>query len=367
MSTIVVTGAAGFIGSALCRYLRANNIARVVGIDKMTYASSREALDVLKDDKDFLLIEADICDGAKLVGIFAAEQPDGIMHLAAETHVDRSIDRPGDFLQANIVGTFALLEVARHYWASLPEDQKNAFRFLHVSTDEVYGSLGHDGSFTEETAYAPNSPYAASKAAADHLARAWHKTFGLPVVISNCSNNYGPYQFPEKLIPLMITKALAGEKLPIYGKGLNVRDWLFVEDHAEALYQIFSRGRLGEKYNVGGDAEYRNIDLVHELCSLLDEMLPQSPHRPHKNLITFVADRPGHDERYAMDFSKLNKELGWKPRMTLPEGLRKTVAWYLANRGWCEDIQLRKYSGERLGQIRGGGPLSGAITDPDKA
>jgi len=351
MSTIIVTGAAGFIGSAVCRYLRGRKIARVIGVDKMTYAASREALDDLKNDPDFRLVEADVCDGMAMMNILTAEQPDGIMHLAAETHVDRSIDRPGDFLQANIIGTFSLLEMTRHHLATLPEEKRDAFRFLHVSTDEVYGTLGETGSFTEETPYAPNSPYAASKAASDHLARAWCKTFGVPVVISNCSNNYGPYQFPEKLIPLCVTKALNGEKLPIYGKGLNVRDWLFVEDHAEALYLIFRQGRIGEKYNVGGAAEWRNIDLVHEFCKILDELLPDSPHRPHKNLITFVADRPGHDERYAMDFSKLTKELGWTPRMTLPEGLRKTVAWYLANNAWCETIRQRRYSGERLGQI----------------
>jgi dTDP-glucose 4,6-dehydratase len=355
MQTIIVTGAAGFIGSAVCRYLRGKNLARVIGIDKMTYAASREALDSLKNDPDFRLIEADICNGAAMLEIMASTRPSGIMHLAAETHVDRSIDSPGAFLQANIVGTFALLEMTRCYLAALAEDEREPFRFLHVSTDEVYGSLGESGAFTEDMPYAPNSPYAASKASADHLVRAWHKTFKLPIIISNCSNNYGPFQFPEKLIPLSITKALKGERLPIYGKGLNVRDWLFVEDHAEALYLILSKGRSGEKYNVGGNAEWRNIDLVQELCSLLDEALPQSPHRPHKNLIAFVNDRPGHDERYAMDFTKLKSELGWSPRTTLHDGLRKTVAWYLANHAWCDDIRRRTYSGERLGQLRAAG------------
>jgi dTDP-glucose 4,6-dehydratase len=339
----------------VCRYLRANKLARVIGIDKMTYAASRESLDCLKHDTDFGLVETDICSSAMIFDILQNAQADGIMHLAAETHVDRSIDNPGTFLQANIVGTYSLLEMVRHYLPTLPEERRKAFRFLHVSTDEVYGSLGTTGQFTEETPYAPNSPYAATKASADHMVRAWHKTYGLPVVISNCSNNYGPFQFPEKLIPLSAMKALTGEKLPIYGKGLNVRDWLYVEDHAEALYLILTQGCIGEKYNVGGNAEARNIDLIHELCAILDEALPASPYRPHKNLITFVADRPGHDERYAMDFSKLKRELGWSPRTSLKDGLRKTVAWYLENRTWCESIHARKYAGERLGQIRTAG------------
>ena len=348
MQTIIVTGAAGFIGSAVCRYLRQQNLAHVVGIDKMSYAASRESLASLSDDPHFTLIEQDICQGAALVDIFAQHQPSGVMHLAAETHVDRSIDRPGDFIQANIVGTFALLEIVRHYVSTLDDQQRAAFRFLHVSTDEVYGSLGVEGQFTEEMAYAPNSPYAASKAAADHLARAWCKTYGLPIVISNCSNNYGPYQFPEKLIPLMIAKALQSQAMPVYGKGHNVRDWLYVEDHAEALYLILTRGRIGEKYNVGGNAEARNIDLIEQLCALLDQHMPATA--PHKKLITFVADRPGHDERYAMDFSKLKNELGWQPRTSLANGLRQTVDWYVHNRLWC-DIAQARYDGERLGKI----------------
>jgi dTDP-glucose 4,6-dehydratase len=295
--------------------------------------------------------EAFICDPIALGDLVENALPDGIVHLAAETHVDRSIDRPGDFIQSNMVGTFTLLEAARKLHA-----RRKDFRFLHVSTDEVYGSLGREGAFSETTPYAPNSPYAASKAGADHLARAWHQTFGLPVIISNCSNNYGPYQFPEKLIPLSIMKALNGEPIRVFGKGENVRDWLFVEDHAEALWTIFTAGRIGEKYHVGGAAERRNIDMLHDLCALLDELAPQSPQRPHKKLVTFVADRPGHDERYAMDFTKLNRELGWSPRTSLPDGLRRTARWYLDHQDWCDAIRSRKYAGERLGQLQGNAP-----------
>lgn len=351
MQTIIVTGAAGFIGSAVCRYLRANNLACVVGIDAMTYAASRESVGILANDPMFELIEADVANAALMAEIFENRQPDAVMHLAAETHVDRSIDKPSDFLRANIVGTYALLETARVYVQHTHPEKADIFRFLHVSTDEVYGSLGpDDAAFTEETAYAPNSPYAATKASADHLVRAWYKTYGLPIVISNCSNNYGPLQFPEKLIPLCVTKALHGEKLPIYGKGENVRDWLYVDDHAEALYLILTKGRLGEKYNVGGAAEMKNIDLVHMLCDMMDELAPSSVFRPHRNLITFVEDRPGHDERYAMDFSKLTRELGWQPRTKFEEGLRRTVQWYLNNQNWCNAIRARKYAGERLGR-----------------
>jgi len=351
MQTLIVTGAAGFIGSAVCRYLRRNNLARVIGVDAMTYAASRESVGILANDPNFTLVEADVADAAAMAALFMRVQPDGIMHLAAETHVDRSIDKPGDFLRANIVGTFSLLETTRVYLHALKPEAREAFRFLHVSTDEVYGSLSADEpAFTEETTYAPNSPYAASKAASDHLARAWYKTYGIPVVISNCSNNYGPLQFPEKLLPLCVTKALHGEALPIYGKGENIRDWLYVDDHARALYLILTRGRLGEKYNVGGAAEKRNIDIIHMLCDLLDELAPDSPHVPHRNLITFVADRPGHDERYAMDFSKLQNELGWTPQTTLEDGLRETVQWYLNNQIWCNSVCARKYAGQRLGQ-----------------
>ncbi len=348
MKTLIVTGAAGFIGSAVCRYLRRENLARVIGVDSMTYAASRESVGNLQGDPAFSLVEADVADAAAMMRLFREEKPKAVMHLAAETHVDRSIDSPSDFLRSNIVGTFSLLETTRLYLAQEP-GQREAFRFLQVSTDEVYGSLGPTGAFTEDMPYAPNSPYAATKASSDHLARAWHKTYGIPVVISNCSNNYGPLQFPEKLIPLCITKALRGEKLPIYGTGANVRDWLFVDDHARALYLILEKGRLGEKYNVGGASELTNIQVIHKLCDILDELLPHSLYKPHKNLITFVADRPGHDERYAMDFSKLKKELGWSPAVAFDQGLRDTVAWYLSNQNWCESIRARKYAGERLG------------------
>jgi dTDP-glucose 4,6-dehydratase len=278
-----------------------------------------------------------------------ALEPDGVLHLAAESHVDRSIDGPGEFIKTNIEGTYALLQEALDYWRSLPVDRAARFRFHHVSTDEVFGSLGPDGKFSEASRYQPNSPYAASKAASDHLVRAWHETYGLPTVMSNCSNNYGPYHFPEKLIPLAILKALHGEPIPVYGKGDNVRDWLYVEDHARALYAILNGGRPGASYNVGGDGERTNLEVVIAICELLDEMLPSSPHRPHASLITFVTDRPGHDRRYAMDWTKLREELGWHPRESFDSGLRKTVAWYLENRWWWEPIWSAKYRGDRLG------------------
>jgi len=349
MNIIIVTGAAGFIGSAVCRYLRGEKIAKVIGIDSMTYAATEESLDCLKDDPDFGLIKADIADAKKMTEIFASIKPDAIMNLAAETHVDRSIDNAGEFIRSNIIGTFSLLETTRAYLQEFAPDKKDSFRFLHVSTDEVYGSLGKEGIFKEGMPYKPNSPYAASKACSDHLVRAWYKTYNLPVVVSNCSNNYGIFQFPEKLIPLCINKALKGEKLPIYGTGKNVRDWLYVDDHAKALYLILTKGKLGEHYNVGGATEKENIEVINTLCDLLDEMLPDSPHIPHKNLITFVKDRPGHDERYAMDFEKLNKELGWSPDHNFEEGLRETTRWYLDNQDWCEKIHKRSYDGKRLG------------------
>ncbi|HEY5811009.1 MAG TPA: dTDP-glucose 4,6-dehydratase [Povalibacter sp.] len=345
---VLVTGGAGFIGSALVRYLLNEQNASVVNVDKLTYAGSG-ATDLMDHQASYRLEVADIADRERIGDLLRRHQPQAIMHLAAETHVDRSIDRPDDFIATNLVGTFALLEETRAYWKSLGEASRAQFRFLHVSTDEVFGSLGADGAFTEESRYQPNSPYAASKAGADMLVRAWHRTYGIPVVVTNCSNNYGPWQFPEKLIPLMILKALAGQPLPVYGSGENVRDWLHVEDHARALFTVLRAGQVGETYNIGGGAERRNIDVVGTLCDILDELLPDSSHRPHSRLIKFVADRPGHDHRYAIDDSKLRRELAWKPLETFESGLRNTVRWYLENREWWEKIRSNNYTGERLG------------------
>lgn len=351
MKTIIVTGAAGFIGSAVCRMLRRENIARVIGIDAMTYAASRESIGILLNDPMFQLVEADVANANKMAEVFLQAQPDAVMHLAAETHVDRSIDSPAEFLRANIVGTYSLLETTRIYLTAAGEGKRETFRFLNVSTDEVYGSLGpQDPAFTEETAYAPNSPYAATKACADHLVRAWTQTYGIPAVISNCSNNYGPLQFPEKLLPLAINKALAGEPIPIYGRGENIRDWLFVEDHAQALYQILEKGRIGEKYNVGGSCEKKNIETITLLCSILDELKPDPSGRSYKTLIQFVEDRPAHDERYAINHDKITRELGWHPQTSFEDGLRQTVRWYLDNQLWCNAIRARKYAGQRLGR-----------------
>jgi dTDP-glucose 4,6-dehydratase len=344
---ILVTGAAGFIGSAVYRWLLANTDAHVVILDKLTYAATLD-VDAARSDPRTAVEQVDICDRAEVARIFRQHGPHLVMHLAAESHVDRSIDGPGAFIETNIVGTYVMLEAARAYWLDLPTPMRETFRFHHISTDEVYGSLGSDGAFTEETAYAPNSPYAASKAASDHLVRAWHHTFGFPIVMSNCSNNYGPYQFPEKLIPLVILNAVDGKPLPVYGQGTNIRDWLHVDDHAAALVQILTRGRVGERYNVGGNAERTNISVVREICRILDELLPRSPHRPHEKLITFVTDRPGHDQRYAIDATKIRRELGWEPKETFETGLRKTVEWYLAHRPWVEATR-RRYRGERIG------------------
>ena len=346
---VVVTGGAGFIGSALIRYLVGETDIEVVNLDKLTYAADLASLDGVSRHPRYRFEQADICDSAKLDHVFARHRPDAVMHLAAESHVDRSIDGPAAFVRSNIVGTYTLLEAARRYWVGLDSRRRDAFRFHQVSTDEVYGALGPVGRFTEETPYQPNSPYSASKAAADHLARAWNRTYGLPVVISNCTNNYGPRQFPEKLIPLTILNAVAGERLPVYGTGENVRDWLHVEDHAEALHLILRHGRIGEKYNVSGDCERSNITVVRQICAVLDEMLPDSPHRPHERLIRFVVDRPGHDERYAMDATKLRRELGWTPRHAFEVGLRQTVRWYIENIDWANRIRAERYRGERLG------------------
>ncbi len=349
---ILVTGGAGFIGSALVRHLVKNVGAEVLNVDKLTYAGNLASLKEIEGASNYHFLKADICDLPKMSEAMNGFQPDRIMHLAAESHVDRSISGAGDFVQTNVMGTFSLLEAARHYWNDLSADRKETFRFLHVSTDEVYGSLGDQGLFEEITAYDPSSPYSASKAASDHLAIAWHRTYGLPVVVSNCSNNYGPYHFPEKLIPLIILNAMEGKPLPVYGQGVNIRDWLYVEDHARALDLIASRGRLGEKYNVGGRNERRNIDVVRRICLLMDELRPQA--KPHTDLITFVTDRPGHDARYAIDATKLETELGWKAQENFDSGIERTVRWYLENEWWWQPLRQGVYSGERLGVLNRG-------------
>ncbi|MBB3526134.1 MULTISPECIES: dTDP-glucose 4,6-dehydratase [Rhizobium] len=348
---ILVTGGAGFIGSALVRHLVNEIGAEVLNVDTLTYAGNLASLKSVEAAPNYQFLRADICDNVGMQEAFASFRPDIVMHLAAESHVDRSISGAADFIQTNIVGTFSLLDAARHYWDGLDARRKSAFRFLHVSTDEVYGSLGDEGLFEETTPYDPSSPYSASKAASDHLAIAWHRTYGLPVVVSNCSNNYGPFHFPEKLIPLMILNALEGKPLPIYGNGSNVRDWLYVEDHARALFTIASRGRPGEKYNVGGRNERRNIDVVHRICAILDGVY--SDKAPHAHLITNVTDRPGHDARYAIDASKLESELGWKAQETFETGIEKTVHWYLENEWWWRPLREKVYSGERLGVFKG--------------
>ena len=348
---ILVTGAAGFIGSALARYLVGDVGAELLVIDKLTYAGNLASLKAISNNPRYRFVQADICDRAAMDAAFASFQPDAVMHLAAESHVDRSITGAADFVQTNLVGTFVLLEAARAYWSGLDASRKDAFRFLHVSTDEVYGSLGPNGLFAETTPYDPSSPYSASKAGADHLALAWGRTYGLPVIVSNCSNNYGPYHFPEKLIPLIILNGLHGLDLPVYGQGTNIRDWLYVDDHARALHLILTRGRRGEKYNVGGRNERRNIDIVRRICELLDEMAPRGA--PHADLIRYVADRPGHDQRYAIDATKLETELGWKAQETFDTGIIKTVRWYLDNAWWWRPLREKVYSGERLGVLPG--------------
>lgn len=352
MSTILVTGGAGFIGSAVVREIITATSDNVVIIDKLTYAGNLMSLAPVAGDPRFAFERVDICNRAELDRVFRHYQPDTVMHLAAESHVDRSIDGPAAFIETNIVGTYTLLEAARAWWNTLARDKKSAFRFHHISTDEVYGDLHDSGAFfTETTAYAPSSPYSASKASSDHLVRAWQRTYGLPALVTNCSNNYGPYHFPEKLIPLTILNALAGKPLPVYGNGQQIRDWLFVEDHARALYQVATRGEPGETYNIGGHNERKNIKVVETICDLLEEL---APHKPdglacYRDLITFVADRPGHDLRYAIDATKIERELGWTPDETFTSGMRKTVAWYLANESWWRQVLDGSYQGERLG------------------
>ncbi|HTV90558.1 MAG TPA: dTDP-glucose 4,6-dehydratase [Stellaceae bacterium] len=346
---LLVTGGAGFIGSAVCRLFVGEWGIEILNVDKLTYAANLASLQAVESDPRYRFHRADVCDQSAIAALLREFAPEAVLHLAAESHVDRSIDGPGDFIRTNIEGTYALLEAALDYWRRLPAEPARRFRFHHVSTDEVFGSLGPAGRFTEDSRYQPNSPYAASKAASDHLVRAWHETYGLPVVLSNCSNNYGPYHFPEKLIPLVILKALHGEAIPIYGTGDNVRDWLYVEDHAAALHAVLTAGRPGETYNIGGDGERSNLAVVTAICDLLDELLPAAAHRPHAKLIEFVADRPGHDKRYAIDAAKIRTQLGWQPCESFDTGLRKTVLWYLANPWWWEPIWSTRYRGDRLG------------------
>ncbi len=356
---ILVTGGAGFIGSAVVRYLLGRTQHSVVNLDKLTYAGNLESIPASLQDQRYAFEQVDICDAIELDRVFQAHQPNGVMHLAAESHVDRSIDGPGDFIQTNVVGTYTLLEAGRKYWMGLTDDKKAAFRFHHISTDEVYGDLPHPDEvgdelpmFTETTPYAPSSPYSASKASSDHLVRAWLRTYGLPTVVTNCSNNYGPYHFPEKLIPHVILNALSGKALPVYGDGSQIRDWLYVEDHARALVKVATEGMVGETYNIGGHNEKRNIEVVHILCDLLEELVPSKPEgvNQYRDLITFVTDRPGHDVRYAIDASKIARELDWKPEETFETGMRKTVQWYLENQGWWKRVLNGRYQLDRLGK-----------------
>jgi dTDP-glucose 4,6-dehydratase len=356
---ILITGGAGFIGSAVVRHIIENTKSSVVNIDCLTYAGNVESVATVSGIDRYHFVQADICDAKAMEDVFEKYQPTAVMHLAAESHVDRSIDGPADFMQTNIIGTFTLLEAARSYWSALPKDEKSAFRFHHISTDEVYGDLeGTDDLFTEETSYNPSSPYSASKASSDHLVRAWNRTYGLPVIVTNCSNNYGPYHFPEKLIPHIILNALAAKPLPVYGDGSQIRDWLYVEDHARALYKVVTEGKVGETYNIGGHNEKKNIEVVETLCSIIDELIPisdnpafsSSSFTNYKELITFVKDRPGHDVRYAIDASKIEKELGWVPEESFETGIRKTVEWYLNNESWWKRVLSGEYQLERIGK-----------------
>ncbi|MFE8115730.1 dTDP-glucose 4,6-dehydratase [Brenneria goodwinii] len=352
LKRILITGGAGFIGSALVRHIITETPNSVVVVDKLTYAGNLSSLAPVADSARFAFEQVDICDRAALDKVFADYQPAMVMHLAAESHVDRSIDGPAAFIETNIVGTYSLLEAARHYWQGMETAEKAAFRFHHISTDEVFGDLhGTDDLFTETTPYAPSSPYSASKASSDHLVRAWLRTYGLPTIITNCSNNYGPYHFPEKLIPLVILNAVAGKPLPVYGDGAQIRDWLFVEDHARALYKVVTEGVVGETYNIGGHNERKNIEVVQTICDLLEELAPNKPAgvRHYRDLITYVKDRPGHDMRYAIDAGKIERELGWRPQETFESGMKKTVSWYLNNEKWWRSVQDGSYTGERLG------------------
>lgn len=352
---IFVTGGAGFIGSAVIRLLISETEHTVVNIDKLTYAGNLDSLAEIDSSERYHFEQVDICNAAAVAQLFKKYQPEVIMHLAAESHVDRSITGAADFINTNINGTFVLLEVARKYWSALDENKKNLFRFHHISTDEVYGSLDDGGMFTEDTAYDPSSPYSASKAASDHLVRAWNRTYDMPVLLTNCSNNYGPYQFPEKLIPLVILNALQGKSLPIYGEGNQIRDWLYVDDHARALYKVITEGVIGETYNIGGNNEKTNMEVVTTICKILDELVPEHPAgvSQYSDLITHVADRPGHDLRYAIDATKIDNDLAWSPDETFETGLKKTIDWYLSHSQWCERVQDGSYQGERLGLVEG--------------
>lgn len=350
---VLVTGGAGFIGSNFIHIiLRQFSDIHIINLDHLTYAGNLDSLHDLEKDPRYSFIHGDICDQSSVEKIFADYRPDVVVHFAAESHVDRSIDGPAPFIQTNINGTFVLLEVARKYWSSLDDDNKDHFRFLHISTDEVYGSLGEAGYFTEETPYAPNSPYSASKASSDHLVRAYYHTYGLPILITNCSNNYGPYQFPEKLIPLILLNALEGKPLPVYGTGQNIRDWLYVDDHCQGILTVLEKGQVGEKYNIGGHNEKTNLNIVHILCDILDKKIPRSDGKSYREQITFVKDRPGHDMRYAIDAAKMQRELGWIPAETFESGIAKTVDWYISNQQWCHRVADGSYRLERLGIVK---------------
>jgi dTDP-glucose 4,6-dehydratase len=349
--TLLITGGAGFIGSAYLRKVIATTGWRALNLDKLTYAASPDAVADLHLSGRYHFVKGDICDSRTVAELFATEKPDAIVHFAAETHVDRSIDGPSKFIETNIVGTFTLLEAAARYYAAAPAETRERFRFHHVSTDEVFGSLDDGKTFDEASPHNPNSPYSASKAGSDHLVRAWHKTYGLPILVTHCSNNYGPYQFPEKLIPLMTIRALSGHSLPVYGDGRNIRDWLYVDDHVDALLAVLERGRVGESYGIGGGVQIDNLELVGMICTILDRLSPAADGNARQDLITHVPDRPGHDRRYAMNMEKIAREVGWRPKVTLPSGLQETIAWYLANRTWWEKILAGPYTTERLGLV----------------